>query len=262
MSWLFGIAAYEEERCSTIVEQIKTCGTVIGAGLKEFITDRKKAITTVGGLTALAVGFYTAKRLTGFGAKYIEARLGKPSLVRETSCSSRMETFKYPIKVTRQIFRAKGDPLKGVVLDPLLESGFRDIAITTKNTNNGHLSNAGDVLFVEAPDYDMENLVLLTDIDEAVLAWIGGNQQMPSLRPSAFKPFPIEGHIYFDTIRFMVCIPCQKYVRFDTGPILNVWFVADTGAPRTYISKLSYQKLFECEDLIRSSKFIFKIHLE
>uniref|UniRef100_A0A914Q2B5 ATPase family AAA domain-containing protein n=1 Tax=Panagrolaimus davidi TaxID=227884 RepID=A0A914Q2B5_9BILA len=160
--------ASEEERQRTIVEQIKTCGTVIGAGLKEFINDRKKIITTVGGLTALAVGFYTAKRGSDFGAKFIEAIFGKPSLVRETSCFSRIETFKHPIKVTRKIFRAKGDPLKDVVLDPSLESGLRDIAITTKNTNNGRLPNAGDIYFVEASEYDMPNpdSLLLTDIDE------------------------------------------------------------------------------------------------
>jgi ATPase family AAA domain-containing protein 3A/B len=135
---LESLRASEEERRKTIVEQIKTSGTVIGAGLQEFITDRKKIITTVGGLTALAVGFYVAKRGTGVGAKYIEARLGKPSLVRETSRLSPIETFKRPIKVARQIFRAKEDPLKGVVLDPALESRLRDIAITTKNTKRNY----------------------------------------------------------------------------------------------------------------------------
>ena len=111
------LRASEEERRKTIIEQIKTSGTVIGAGLQEFLSDEKKIIATVGGLTALAVGWYTAKRGTGVAAKYIEARLGKPSLVRETSRLSPIETFKHPIKVAKQIFRSKDDPLKGVVLD-------------------------------------------------------------------------------------------------------------------------------------------------
>uniref|UniRef100_A0A914Z179 AAA+ ATPase domain-containing protein n=1 Tax=Panagrolaimus superbus TaxID=310955 RepID=A0A914Z179_9BILA len=124
---LESLRASEEERRKTIVEQIKTSGTVIGAGLQEFITDRKKIVATVGGLTALAVGWYTAKRGTG-----------KPSLVRETSRLSPIETFKHPIQVARQVFRAKEDPLKGVVLNPSLESRLRDIAITTKNTKRNY----------------------------------------------------------------------------------------------------------------------------
>uniref|UniRef100_A0AC34GA53 AAA+ ATPase domain-containing protein n=1 Tax=Panagrolaimus sp. ES5 TaxID=591445 RepID=A0AC34GA53_9BILA len=124
---LESMRASEEERRKTIVEQIKTSGTVIGAGLQEFITDRKKIVATVGGLTALAVGWYTAKRGTG-----------KPSLVRETSRLSPIETFKHPIQVARQVFRAKEDPLKGVVLNPSLESRLRDIAITTKNTKRNY----------------------------------------------------------------------------------------------------------------------------
>lgn len=111
------LKAGEEERRKTIVEQIKTSGTVIGAGLDSFLNDKKKIVATVGGLTALAVGWYTAKRGTGVVAKYVENRLGKPSLVRETSRLSPIETFKHPIKVTKQIFRSKEDPLKGVVLD-------------------------------------------------------------------------------------------------------------------------------------------------
>ncbi|KAE9551829.1 hypothetical protein FO519_004961 [Halicephalobus sp. NKZ332] len=132
------LRASEEERRKTIIEQIKTSGTVIGAGLQEFLSDQKKIVATVGGLTALAVGWYTAKRGTGVAAKYIEARLGKPSLVRETSRLSPIETFKHPIKVAKQVFRSKDDPLKGVVLDPSLETRLRDIAITTKNTKRNY----------------------------------------------------------------------------------------------------------------------------
>jgi len=54
----------------------------------------------VAGLSLLAVGVYTAKRGTGVLARYVEARLGKPSLVRETSRMTPIETFKHPIKVT------------------------------------------------------------------------------------------------------------------------------------------------------------------
>lgn len=109
--------ASEEEHRKTIVEQIKTSGTVIGAGLQEFINDKTKVVTAVGGLTALAVGWYTAKRGTGVVAKYVDARLGKPSLVRETSRITPFELAKHPIKSVKQWMRRSADPLEGVILN-------------------------------------------------------------------------------------------------------------------------------------------------
>uniref|UniRef100_A0A915HHW0 ATPase family AAA domain-containing protein n=1 Tax=Romanomermis culicivorax TaxID=13658 RepID=A0A915HHW0_ROMCU len=115
-----------------------------------FITDPQKIVSAVAGLSLLAVGFYTSKRGTGLLARYIEARIGKPALVRETSRITPLETLKYPIKTFKQIaFRPK-DPLGGVVLNPQLEARLRDIAITTKNTkrNNGLYRN---VMFCGPP---------------------------------------------------------------------------------------------------------------
>jgi ATPase family AAA domain-containing protein 3A/B len=68
-------------------------------------------------LTALGVGWYTAKRSTGVVAKYVEARLGKPSLVRETSRVTPLELIKHPIKLGKRLFTHAEDPLKGVVLN-------------------------------------------------------------------------------------------------------------------------------------------------
>ena len=44
-------------------------------------------------MSLLAVGIYSARNATGVAARYIEARLGKPSLVRETSRISTGEGF-------------------------------------------------------------------------------------------------------------------------------------------------------------------------
>ncbi|TMS35462.1 hypothetical protein L596_002860 [Steinernema carpocapsae] len=132
------LRAHEEEHRKTVIEQIKTSGAVIGAGLNEFLSDKKKIVATVGGLTALAVGWYAAKRGTAVTARYVEARLGKPSLVRDTSRITPIETLKHPIKTAQQLFKTSGDPLKGVILSPSLESRLRDVAITTKNTKRNH----------------------------------------------------------------------------------------------------------------------------
>lgn len=51
------------------------------------------------GLTLLAVGIYSAKNATLVAGRYIEARLGKPSLVRETSRISLLEALQHPLQV-------------------------------------------------------------------------------------------------------------------------------------------------------------------
>lgn len=56
----------------------------------------------VAGLTLLAVGVYSARNATGVAGRYIEARLGKPSLVRETSRFTVGEAIKHPVKVGNQ----------------------------------------------------------------------------------------------------------------------------------------------------------------
>lgn len=56
----------------------------------------------VAGLTLLAVGVYSARNATGVAGRYIEARLGKPSLVRETSRFTVGEAIKHPVKVPNQ----------------------------------------------------------------------------------------------------------------------------------------------------------------
>ena len=54
----------------------------------------------VAGLTLLAAGVYSAKNATLVAGRYIEARLGKPSLVRETSRISVLEALRHPLQVT------------------------------------------------------------------------------------------------------------------------------------------------------------------
>lgn len=64
----------------------------------------------------MAIGWFSAKRGTQVVAKYVDARLGKPSLVRETSRLSFFELFKHPIQSVKKVVCSVDDPLKGVVL--------------------------------------------------------------------------------------------------------------------------------------------------
>uniref|UniRef100_A0AAA9ST42 ATPase family, AAA domain containing 3A n=1 Tax=Bos taurus TaxID=9913 RepID=A0AAA9ST42_BOVIN len=122
------------EHRQTILESIRTAGTLFGEGFRAFVTDWDKVTATVAGLTLLAVGIYSAKNATSVAGRYIEARLGKPSLVRETSRITVLEALRHPIQVSRRLLSKPQDALEGVVLSPSLEARVRDIAIATRNT--------------------------------------------------------------------------------------------------------------------------------
>lgn len=122
------------ERRTTVLESIKTAGSVIGDGAKAFLTDWDKITAAVFGVTLAAAGIYTAKNSLGVTARFVEARIGKPSLVRETSRLTVLESLRHPIQTTKRIFSKPEDSLRGVVLRPTLEERIRDIAISTRNT--------------------------------------------------------------------------------------------------------------------------------
>ncbi|XP_041702329.2 ATPase family AAA domain-containing protein 3-like [Coregonus clupeaformis] len=122
------------EHRQTVLESIRTAGAVFGEGFHAFVSDWDKLTATVAGFTLLAVGVYSARNATGVIGRYIEARLGKPSLVRETSRITVSEAIKHPIKTTKRLRSRPQDALEGVVLSPSLEERVRDIAIATRNT--------------------------------------------------------------------------------------------------------------------------------
>ncbi|KAK4879589.1 hypothetical protein RN001_007735 [Aquatica leii] len=127
----------------TVLESIKTAGSVLGTGAHALLTDWDKVVAAAAGISLLALGVYSAKGATGVSARYIESRLGKPSLVRETSRFSFLEVLKHPIESFKKLRQEPSDALAGVVLAPKLEERLRDVAIATKNTkqNKGMYRN-------------------------------------------------------------------------------------------------------------------------
>lgn len=115
----------------------------MGTGVTAFLQDWDKIIAAAGGLSLLSFGIYSAKGTTGIAARYIESRLGKPSLVRETSRFTVLDTIQHPIQAVKRLKSKHTDALSGVVLAPKLEERLRDIAIATKNTkqNRGMYRN-------------------------------------------------------------------------------------------------------------------------
>ncbi|XP_052445885.1 ATPase family AAA domain-containing protein 3-like [Carassius gibelio] len=126
------------EHRQTVLESIRTAGAVFGEGFRAFVSDWDKVTATVAGLTLLAVGVYSARNATAVAGRYIEARLGKPSLVRETSRFTVVEALKHPVKMAKRLKSKPQDALEGVVLSPTLEERVRDIAIATRNTRQNH----------------------------------------------------------------------------------------------------------------------------
>ena len=136
----------------TVLESIKTAGDVLGQGARSFLTDWDKMTRAAAGITLMGIGLYGAKHGVGIIGRSIESRIGKPSLVRETSRLNFADMFKHPIKTGQRLWlsRRPEDALKGVVLRPTLEERLRDVAIATRNTkrNRGFFRN---VLFYGPP---------------------------------------------------------------------------------------------------------------
>lgn len=131
------------EKRETILSSIKTAGAAIGTGIDAFLSEPAKIQAAVAGLVALTAGYYAAKGSLGIGFRFLEARLAKPSLVRETSRISPFEAVRHPIQTAKKLQKKPEDVLDGVVLNPKVEGRVRDIAIATKNTkfNKGMYRN-------------------------------------------------------------------------------------------------------------------------
>jgi len=132
-----------EEKRKTTLESITTLGSVVGTGLTSFLNNWNMITAFAGGATLIFFGYRGAKHSIGLVARSIEARLGKPSLVRETSRFTVSEALKHPIQTAKTLVRKPDDALKGIILKPSLEERLRDVAISTRHTkkNNGYFRN-------------------------------------------------------------------------------------------------------------------------
>lgn len=125
-----------EETRKTVLESIEKASTVIGEGFKSFITDWNKVQSTALGITLFAGGIYAAKHSVSIAARQIEARIGKPKLIKETSRLNALDFINHPIKSYQRIQAARRpeDALKNVIFRPSIEEELRNVAIATRNT--------------------------------------------------------------------------------------------------------------------------------
>ena len=130
------------ERRDTILKGIADAGKMIGQGLTSYLDDTKQLTNTALTVTGIAVGIYTARTSIGIAGRFVESRLGKPSLVRETSRFTASQLIREPVSSTTKMVSGlfglrsgqETDALKGIVLHPDLDTQLRKIAISTANT--------------------------------------------------------------------------------------------------------------------------------
>lgn len=125
------------EKRDTVLKAIQDGGKLLGDGLSLYLDDKEKLRNTAILLTGVAAGIYTTKTGAGVAGRFIEARLGKPSLVRETSRASVSTIVKHPITSFKRAFgigTSPQDAMKGIVLEESLDSQLRKIAVSTAHT--------------------------------------------------------------------------------------------------------------------------------
>lgn len=125
------------EQRDTVMKAIADGGKMIGEGLSSYLTDGEKLRNTAFMVSLAAVGIYSAKTGAGIAGRFVEARLGKPSLVRDTSRITVPQFLKSPISSTQRltgIGMQSQDALKGIVLEEGLDSQLRKIAVSTAHT--------------------------------------------------------------------------------------------------------------------------------
>lgn len=132
------LRAEANEKRETVLQAIRQAGTTLGDGFSNFITDGDKVFATITGLSLLALGVYGARSSTAVIGRFVESRIGKPTLVRETSRRPPLYSLLHPIAAARGLIsRLSSDKkqrmLDGIVLSPLEETRLRDIVWSTIN---------------------------------------------------------------------------------------------------------------------------------
>ena len=109
---------------------------MIGEGLASYVDDKEKLTNTAAAFTAIALGIYSAKVGTGVIGRYIEANLGKPSLVRDTSRLTVSQFVQSPINTMSQVMGMNNasKALEGIVLEKELSTQLEKVAVATSNT--------------------------------------------------------------------------------------------------------------------------------
>jgi ATPase family AAA domain-containing protein 3A/B len=106
------IRVQAQERRKTIIESITTASSAFGTGFQAFLSDWDKVVAAAAGVSLLAGGVYSARMGTGILGRYVEARLGKPSLVRDTSRLTFLDALRHPVMSLKRLRKSTADALQ------------------------------------------------------------------------------------------------------------------------------------------------------
>ena len=125
-----------QERKDMVLQAIQDGGKLVGDGLSSYLNDSTQLRNTALTITGIAVGVYTARTSIGIAGRFVESRLGKPSLVRETSRWTTTQLLRNPWASLQRLVAGtkEQDALKGIVLEDGLETQLRQIAVSTAHT--------------------------------------------------------------------------------------------------------------------------------
>ena len=137
-----------EERRKGTKEAIDATFSNLSATLGGFFADKGKIMTGVATVTMVAAGVYVTREAARVAGQLIQARLGTPSLVRETSrttghfalkkrlarCACGNARLCVRLSRARAVFSTEKDGFKGVVLKPDHEERVRRLGVATRNT--------------------------------------------------------------------------------------------------------------------------------
>lgn len=136
----------EQERRKTLREVWASNLSAIGSGTKEYLTNFSNLATLAGGLTLAFFGFQFARAAGRITTALVEARVGKPPLVRETSRKTTIgQHFMAPLSSFYTHTLLKGrllptsskqrekDILDGIFINEKLEKDLRTISHSIVN---------------------------------------------------------------------------------------------------------------------------------
>lgn len=129
------------EKRDTVLKAVENGGKLIGEGLNSYLDDKEKLWNTAVLITGIATAVYTTKTGVGIAARFVEARLGKPNLIRETSRPTVSTLLRHPFTSFKRILGFRNPPedaLKGIVLHNDLDAQLRKIAVSTAHTKKNH----------------------------------------------------------------------------------------------------------------------------
>lgn len=136
----------EDERRNTLKEVWSQNLEAVGGGLRSYLSEFKNLLYLSGGLTVAFFGFQFAKAAGKITSTFVEARLGKPSLVRQTSRkTSAKEVMLTPVSALYNQWIIKGrflptsnvqrekDILQGIFINEDLEKNLKTLAHSIVN---------------------------------------------------------------------------------------------------------------------------------